>query len=150
LGISKGYLVATIGSEMISTTHDDSTSTSPTATLGAEMWQGATKGKVQFQFKSPRPGPVIINFFDTMSTPPIIWSKNGDPVNFIVTRMHANNAKPNIAAVRNKEVKRFDLHGRLLKNTAEDRFLSRKSEVQGVTLVKFADGKIERRMGITR
>jgi hypothetical protein len=129
---------------------NDSTSKSSTASLPAEMWQSASKGNIQFQFANPTPGPVIINFFDTLSTPSIIWSKNGDPVNFILTRMNTNNTKPHIAIVPNREVKRFDLHGRLLKNTTAGRLLSRKSDVQGVSIVKFADGKIERRMTITR
>jgi hypothetical protein len=129
---------------------NDSTSKSPIASLAEEMWQGATKGKVQFQFTSPKPGPMIINFFDTLTTPSIIWSKNGAPVNFIVTRMHANIAKPGIAAVRNHEVKRFDLRGRLLKSTSAGRFLGRKSDVERVFIVKLANGKIERRMEIAR
>jgi hypothetical protein len=129
---------------------NDSLSKSPFASIAQEMWQGASKGKVQFQFMNPKPGPMIINFFDTMSTPSIIWSKNGDPVNFIVTRMHANIAKPGLAVVRNQEVKRFDLRGRLLKSASAGRFLGRKSGVQRVFIVKFANGKIERRMEITR
>jgi hypothetical protein len=43
------------------------------------MWKG---GELQFQFTDFIPGPVIINFFDTLASPPIMWSKNGEPVLF--------------------------------------------------------------------
>jgi hypothetical protein len=56
--------------------------TSPTAILPPDMWQGAVKGQLQFQFTDLLPGPVVINFFDTMASPLLMWSKNGDPVLF--------------------------------------------------------------------
>jgi hypothetical protein len=57
-----------------------------TAALPYTMWQGTPRGQAQFQFSSAQPGPMIINFFDTSSSPlPLMWSKNGDPVLFTTT-----------------------------------------------------------------
>ena len=57
-----------------------------TAALPFTMWQGPPRGQTQFQFSSAQPGPMIINFFDTSSSPlPLMWSKNGDPVVFTTT-----------------------------------------------------------------
>jgi hypothetical protein len=58
---------------------------SPTAILPPEMWRGDPQGELKFQFTDLLPGPVIINFFDTLAKPPIMWSKNGDPVLFGTT-----------------------------------------------------------------
>jgi hypothetical protein len=60
--------------------------TGQTAKLPFTMWQGTPAGQVQFLFSSPLPGPMIINFFDTVSSPvSFMWSKNGDPVFFSTT-----------------------------------------------------------------
>ena len=60
--------------------------TGQTALLPFTMWQAAPRGQAQFQFSSTLPGPMIINFFDTSSSPlPLMWSKNGDPVLFTTT-----------------------------------------------------------------
>ena len=57
-----------------------------TAPLPFTMWQAAPRGQAQFQFSSALPGPMVINFFDTSSSPlPLMWSKNGDPVLFTTT-----------------------------------------------------------------
>jgi len=56
--------------------------------LPATMWQA---GQLKFLFTSSLPGSVIINFFDTSSTPvAIMWSKNGDPVTFTTTGIVVN------------------------------------------------------------
>jgi hypothetical protein len=61
-------------------------STGQTARLPSSLWQGTPKGQVQLQFSSPLPGAMIINFFDTSSSPvSLMWSKNGDPVLFTTT-----------------------------------------------------------------
>ncbi|HEX7510309.1 MAG TPA: LamG domain-containing protein, partial [Chitinivibrionales bacterium] len=60
--------------------------TGQTARLPFAMLQGVPAGQVQFMFSSSLPGPMIINFFDTSSSPvSIMWSKNGDPVLFSTT-----------------------------------------------------------------
>jgi hypothetical protein len=56
--------------------------TASTAVLPPEMWQAEPKGELKFQFSDLLPAPVIINFFDTLAQPPLMWSKNGDPVLF--------------------------------------------------------------------
>jgi hypothetical protein len=59
------------------------TSTGAAVWLPATMWQVSPLGQLKFLFTSSLPGSVIINFFDTSSTPvAIMWSKNGDPVTF--------------------------------------------------------------------
>ncbi len=59
-----------------------SNSTSPSGILPQDMWQSNPRGRLQFQFSNMMYGPVIINFFDTLSSPQLMWSKNGDPVFF--------------------------------------------------------------------
>jgi hypothetical protein len=61
---------------------NDASTTNPTAVLPLEMWQGTPAGRLSFQFTDLMPGSVVINFFDTLTNPPIMWSKNGDPVLF--------------------------------------------------------------------
>jgi hypothetical protein len=58
------------------------TSSLKTATLPAALWQGSPRDEVRFQFSNVYYGPVVINFFDTLSSPQLMWSKNGDPVLF--------------------------------------------------------------------
>jgi hypothetical protein len=61
---------------------NNAVSTGQTGTLPGSNWQISPKGQVQFQFSCTAAGPVIINFLDTASSSSIMWSKNGDPVNF--------------------------------------------------------------------
>ncbi len=58
------------------------TTTNISAILPGDAWQGTPRGQTQFQFSNMLPGSSIINFFDTMASQQIIWSKNGDPVVF--------------------------------------------------------------------
>jgi hypothetical protein len=60
-------------------------SASPSGILPPDMWQGKPRGQLQFQSSNTMYGPVIINFFDTLSSPQLMWSKNGDPVFFWAT-----------------------------------------------------------------
>jgi hypothetical protein len=61
---------------------NNASTSQPTAILPASMWQGIPRDELQFQFSNMYYGPVVINFFDTLSSPPLMWSKNGDPVLF--------------------------------------------------------------------
>jgi hypothetical protein len=64
---------------------DERISESPTTILTPEMWNSTVKGNLQFLFADLLPGSVIINFFDTLTSPPKMWSKNGGPVLFRTT-----------------------------------------------------------------
>jgi hypothetical protein len=61
---------------------NNAASSLPTAVLPPSMWQGIPRDELRFQFSNMYYGPVVINFFDTLATPQLMWSKNGDPVFF--------------------------------------------------------------------
>ncbi len=121
--------------------------------LPEDVWQGTPLGQAQFTFSNMLPGSSIINFFDTMTigSGSIMWSKNGDPVVFNgIDRIGNIIAERANTGGRDHAIKVFDLNGRLLQ-ICTMRMLSRKRvNFQGVYFIKYPNGKIERRMTMTR
>jgi hypothetical protein len=52
------------------------------AVLPADLWRGTPQGRLSFQLTRLAPGPVMVNFFDTIASGQLMWSKNGEPVLF--------------------------------------------------------------------
>jgi hypothetical protein len=52
----------------------------PFLTIAPDRW---SNGNLQFQFSSPVPGKVVVNFWHRGTSPATQWSKNGNPVNVV-------------------------------------------------------------------
>jgi hypothetical protein len=112
--------------------------------LFPEMW-GSMKGKTQFLFTRTAPGSVIVNFFDTLANGQLMWSKNGDPVNFSSTEVYNGKAVQTTNMLPKSAVKLFDVQGRLIRVTTKDN-LAKNNNITGVCIIKHLNGKIERRI----
>jgi hypothetical protein len=124
--------------------------TGAAAVLSPGMWRGISSGRLSFQFTRPSAGAVIVNFFDTLTSGQLMWSKNGDPVNFSMTGIHDKAAALQMNAFRDPAVKVFNLQGRLVKAMTRDKLVKRNLNGMGVCIIKYMNGKIEGRMMAVR